>query len=141
MTYSRLNPSENYLELLDHYSTMHETGDPDKGLRPEDMFDGRSLPQHAEMIQNLIQQSGSRSLLDYGCGKARGYRAKNIVLPNGAQIQGMNEFWNIDDIGLYDPAVNAYKLLPSKAFDAVISTDMLEHCPESDLEWIISEIF
>lgn len=141
MTFSRLKPSEDYLKLLELYSTLHEIGDPAKGVKPEDMFDGRSLPQHAEMIRNFIQQSGSSSLLDYGCGKAGAYHANNIVLPNGAQIPGMKEYWNIGDIGLYDPAVNSYKLLPHKTFDAVIATDVLEHCPETDLEWIISEIF
>jgi len=53
----------------------------------------------------------------------------------------MREYWNISDIGLYDPVVKSYKLLPHKTFDLVISTYMLEPSPEYDLGWIVSEIF
>jgi hypothetical protein len=53
----------------------------------------------------------------------------------------MKEYWNISDIGLYDPVVKSYKLLPHKTFDLIISTYMLEPCPEYDLGWIVSEIF
>jgi hypothetical protein len=31
--------------------------------------------------------------------------------------------------------------LPGNSFDGVISTDVLEHCPEEDLPWIVQELF
>ena len=31
--------------------------------------------------------------------------------------------------------------LPEEKFDRVISTDVLEHCPEEDISWIIDEMF
>jgi hypothetical protein len=31
--------------------------------------------------------------------------------------------------------------VPQQKFDGVISTDVLEHCPEEDLPWILDEIF
>jgi hypothetical protein len=31
--------------------------------------------------------------------------------------------------------------LPGNSFDGVISTDVLEHCPEDDLPWIVQELF
>jgi hypothetical protein len=31
--------------------------------------------------------------------------------------------------------------LPSGKFDGVICTDVLEHCPEEDVPWILAELF
>jgi hypothetical protein len=41
----------------------------------------------------------------------------------------------------YDPCVEEFSMLPQGVFDGVISTDMLEHCSEEDIPWILSEMF
>jgi hypothetical protein len=55
--------------------------------------------------------------------------------------QSMQEYWNVERIACYDPAYTPFSRLPSGRFDGVVSTDVLEHCPEDDLEWIVAEIF
>ncbi len=45
-------------------------------------------------------------------------------------------------IALYDPAYTPYMALPQGKFTmASICTDVLEHCPEQDIPWILSELF
>lgn len=141
MDHSRLNPSEEYIQLIEYYAKLHEFGDPDQGTPSQEMFDGKSLPQHAEVVRQILGKFQATSLLDYGCGKARGYQVDSMLLPDQTKIPGLKKYWGIDDIGLYDPAYKPYSILPHRIFDSVISTDVLEHCPESDIDWIIKEMF
>ena len=41
----------------------------------------------------------------------------------------------------YDPCYEACCQLPEGKFDGVISTDVLEHCIEEDIPWIVAEMF
>jgi hypothetical protein len=47
----------------------------------------------------------------------------------------------VDSVHCYDPCHAPYSTLPTERFDGVITTDVLEHCPEEDLDWIIGELF
>ena len=47
----------------------------------------------------------------------------------------------VDRIVCYDPGYPPFSTLPTEKFDAVICTDVMEHCPEDDLPWILDEIF
>lgn len=141
MAYSRENPSPRYVDLLAQYKDLHENGDPINHVPAETIFDGKSLLPQVMTIKNVIEKNSIKSLLDYGCGKAMEYGQFTAEAPDGTPIQGLDKFWGITDITLYDPAVEAYSALPEGRFEAVISTDVLEHCPEEDLEWIVSEIF
>jgi hypothetical protein len=47
----------------------------------------------------------------------------------------------VDFVRCYDPSYPPYSKRPDETFDAVICTDVLEHCPEDDLEWIIADLF
>ena len=51
------------------------------------------------------------------------------------------DYWGIDYVHCYDPSYAKYSTLPLGPFDGVICTDVLEHCPEDDLPWIVTEIF
>lgn len=147
MTYSRANPSPRYSELLALYKEMHEVGDPESGLAPEETFNGKSLVQHAQIIKNVIdrhrvdQNVPVTSVLDYGCGKAQAYEKLTVPQPEGSTIKGLKNFWGIGETALYDPAYEKFSSLPEGRFDGVISTDVLEHCPEEDIDWIVSEMF
>jgi len=46
----------------------------------------------------------------------------------------------VSDITLYDPGYAPYRELPTRTLDGVISTYVLEHCPEEDIDWILDEI-
>jgi len=137
--YSRANPSKRYRELVRLYSQMHTQGAP--GINAADMFAGKSLTPHLGKIKMAVMQTGSTSLLDYGSGKALLYRARDIKLPNGQTTPSVREFLGVETITCYDPAVDEFAAMPAGQFDGVITTDVLEHCPEDDLPWIIDEIF
>ncbi len=140
-TYSRERPSPRYRELLDLYKQMHVEGETTHGKAPEETFPGKKLPIHAFAIKRLIDETGARTLLDYGCGKGQQYIWRDLRLPDGSRIESIESYWALNEIGKYDPGFEPHSRLPDKTFDGVVCTDVLEHCPESDIPWIIEEMF
>ena len=102
---------------------------------------GGSLKPHVLSIAELLKRTDSKSLLDYGAGKGEGYKNLVATLPDGSRVTGLKFFWGIDEIVQYDPGFEPFSKLPDRQFDAVVSTDVLEHCPEEDIDWILQEIF
>jgi hypothetical protein len=140
MKYSRENPSPRYHELQRLYRAMHETGEDFLGIPAEQTFLGKSLLPQARHIKRLIQQTGARTILDYGSGKGKQYDVRPFHDETVVWADIM-EFWGVDEVTCYDPCYEPYSKLPEGGFDGVISTDVLEHCPEEDLSWIVDEIF
>ena len=141
ISYSRASPSSRYLELLSLYHEIHEFGAQDQGLLAADTFDGKSLGPHVDTLKTIIKVLGSKTLLDYGAGKGVLYKAKNITSRDGMKFDGICDLWGVDSVTLYDPAYPLHSVLPKETFDGVISTDVMEHCPEEDIPWIVDEIF
>lgn len=141
MNYNRGNPSTRYLDLLSMYRQMHQMGEQFLGTPPEDTFPGLSLKPQAGRIKDLIIRTGAQTILDYGCGKGRQYQPQMISNSSGQQWPGVIDYWEIDEVVCYDPCHEPYRKLPEGKFDGVISTDVLEHCPEDDVPWIVDEIF
>jgi len=141
MIHTRENPSPRYRSLLALYQEMHEKGDVAGNLAPEQTFSGTSLAPHVPAIKSLVQRFGSRTLLDYGAGKGEGYSLAFETAPDGSQKRGLREIWGLADVRLYDPGFKPHSELPAGKFDAVVSTDVLEHCPEEDMPWILNEMF
>lgn len=147
MTHSRENPSPRYMENLEYCREIHEKGYPPENVPPERAFDGVSLKPHVWAIRTVIEKCRDEtratvdSILDYGSGKAEGYERITTKLPDGTQVQGLKNLWRVAETTFYDPAYAPFSALPEGRFDGVISTDVLEHCPEEDLDWIIREIF
>ena len=141
MELSRANPSPRYRHLNQQYRALHADGDRLLNLPSETVFPGKSLFPHIHRIRQLITSTRAANLLDYGCGKGFQYD------PLGAPAHGLQagdslmDFWDVDNIHLYDPCHPPFDTLPTGRFDGVISTDVLEHCPEEDLPWILDEIF
>ena len=129
-------PSEKYLELIEAYKHLHED---------ETKFTGISIIPFVIDLYNIIQYNKCKSLLDYGCGKAVGYTKKFKDIDPKKKIPNFNvplhTYWGVEDLSLYDPGTLEYPTLPSKKSDLVLCTDVLEHIPEDDLDWIIREIF
>ena len=141
MTYSRNNPSPRFRELLEQYRAMHRDGDVRGGTPAVETFDGKSLPRQASRIKKLILRTGAKALLDYGSGKGRQYIPADI-LDNGVRLaSSMQEYWGVESIRCYDPGHPPFSALPEGSFDGVLCTDVLEHCPEQDLPWIVGELF
>lgn len=139
--YSRTDPSPRYSALLDYYRRMHEEGDPEQNIRPENMFDGRSLLPFGGTIKELVDDFAAGTILDYGAGKGRQYLPElTINLEDGRSFDGLPAFWGVE-VTCYEPAMPGSDHLPDGPFDGVISTDVLEHCPEEDIPWILEEMF
>ena len=128
--YNRRNPSARYRRLLELYGEMHTRGEAIRGIAPEHTFAGTSLEPQVQHIRRLVAETGARSILDYGSGKGAQYR-----------FESMEQYWGVERIVCYDPGYAPFSRLPEGKFDGVICTDVLEHCPEEDLNWIVDELF
>lgn len=104
-------------KYIDQYKQYHSS--PEK-------YPGISFKNGYDHITQLIQETGSTSVLDYGCGKGTQYTQKKY-----------HEVWNIGMPSLYDPAVPEFETLPDQVFDGIYSTDVMEHIPEE----VIPEVF
>jgi len=138
---SRANPSPRYRELLEQYRRMHEEGEQHQKLLPEDTYPGKSLNEHVAPIKALIVRDGAKSLLDYGAGKGLQYSRTDLILPDGSECPSIQRYWGIDRLVCYDPGHLPFSKLPEGQFDGVICTDVLEHCDQADVQWIIEEMF
>lgn len=141
MNFTRSNPSTRYQELQAMYRQLHREGEKHLGLPAEKTFNGLSLLPQLVRIKSMIERTGACTILDYGSGKGQQYALSPLVAGNESRFDDVLDFWGVDSVHCYDPAYEPYSTLPSGRFDGVISTDVLEHCPEEDIPWIIDEIF
>jgi hypothetical protein len=139
-SYSRTSPSARYVELIGLYQSLHVNGDAGHGIPPERMFDGVSLFPRAQDIRSLVDRYQARTVLDYGSGKGGQYVPRPLTDQKGKRYASIAEFWGAS-VTCYDPAYSPLSALPTGRFDGVISTDVLEHCPEDDMPWIVAEMF
>ena len=102
-------------KYVDLYKLYHEKG----------WGDGVSYPAQHSFIANLILDTQSKSVLDYGCGKAKQYF-----------VNEYHKEWGFMP-SLYDPSIPEFANLPEQNFDGIYSTDVMEHIPEQ----IIPEVF
>ena len=141
MTFSRANPSPRYEALARQYRQMHVEGERFLGIPAQNTFPGQSLPAQADRIKQLIVATGAQNVLDYGCGKGLQYDLRGIRGPDGRSHESIQDYWDVDYIQCYDPCYEPFSRLPAGRFEGVICTDVLEHCPEEDLDWIVGELF
>jgi len=141
MPYSREQPSERYRALVEMYRDMHLHGERFLGIAAEKTFDGRSLQKEVVRIKRIIEQTGAATILDYGSGKGRQYDPRRIVVKGQGEWDSVMDYWGVDEVTCFDPGFAPYSSLPTTTFDGVVSTDVLAHCPEEDIEWIVPEIF
>lgn len=140
-SYSRANPSPRYRALVALYGQMHVEGDVHHGIAPMRTFSGQSILPHLQTIKGMILKHGVRTVLDYGAGKGLQYGPLNIETDAGVRFGNVRDYWGVERIACYDPGNAAFSALPEGTFDAVICTDVLEHCPEEDIDWILAELF
>jgi hypothetical protein len=144
--YTRDQPSPEYREMVEMYSTLHQEGaeserTKDKKRSATQTFSGKMLMEQAPTIAELVSRTQSRSILDYGCGKGEAYEAKDIELAGGERAASLADYWQIDELRRYDPGYEPFSELPTGPFDAVICIDVLEHITEPDLPWVLDELF
>jgi hypothetical protein len=130
--FNRDNPSKKYISLLEEYKVMH--GHSDR------MFNGRSLLKFVDIIKAYLEKNECQSVLDYGSGKGALYTEDFHTITKEIN-KPLPEYWDLDLCVMYDPAYEEHSTLPDRKFDAVISTDVLEHIPEADLGWVLREMY
>jgi len=141
MSYSRDNPSPNYQRIVSLYRELDTRGERILGLSPDETYPGVSMLPHTKRIKDLIDKTRARTVLDYGCGKGYQYDLPKVVIPGVGERDGVIDYWDIDEVRCYDPCYERFSRLPEGKFDGVISTDVLEHCSEDDIPWIVAEMF
>jgi hypothetical protein len=92
-------------------------------------FAGLSIMPHVAEIGRLIRDTGSRSLLDYGCGKGRQYADKRV-----------HEHWRVPVPTLFDVGVAEFSGRPKGRFDGVICTDVMEHIAPEDVPAVLRDV-
>lgn len=81
----------------------------------------------------------SRTPLDYGSGKGKQYLPSEFRAEDGTTHPDLQSYWGVESVKCYDPGYEKLSTLPQGTFDGVISTDVIEHCPEEDLDRILEE--
>jgi len=139
--YSRANPGPQFAALQALYRRMHAEGAKEQGLAAEKTFPGGSLLRHIKAVRRMVVATQARRVLDYGSGKGLQYRPQKIVVDGQHVADGVAEYWDVDEVRCYDPGYPPHAQLPEGTYDGVVCTDVLEHCSEEDLPWIVGELF
>ena len=108
-------------DLIAQYRQMHDSS--------PDMFAGLSLMPHIHRIKRLIDQTGAKTILDYGCGKGKQYERPITV--GKETFDNLEAFWGVE-VFKYDPGYEPFSHFPGGTFDGVICTDVLEHSETSN---------
>jgi hypothetical protein len=133
--------SNDYYSLINLYKVAHKNGiKKDDFFLPNTItFDGKSLAPWIQHLKKIINNSNSKSILDYGCGKAKYYN--NQIHLEGKNYKGAGDYWGVKEVKLFDPGVEEYHKYPLKNYDGVICTDVLEHVGIKDLNAVVRDIF
>ncbi len=140
----KANPSEHQRALYDLYRQMHAEGhgkplEKQLGKQKKAAFGGGLLKPHLARIGELVTRHQPSTLLDYGSGKGLVYQDSPDHAP-GSRHKVLQD-WPGVAITCFDLGHAPYAAPVTGPFDAVISTDMLEHVPEEDVPWMLDELF
>jgi len=81
-------------------------------------------------IRQLINETGSKTVLDYGCGK--GEQWDNPAYGDGRLLADVLKV----KVTMYDPGVPAFDAEPEGQFDLVVCTQVLGCIPSEDIAWV-----
>jgi hypothetical protein len=132
-------PSRRYEALVELYKTMHEEGSHLTNRPPEKTFNGKSLTEHVDRVAQMIDESGAKTLLDYGSGKGKFYDPYPGE-PAESRYKSMKA-WGDTRVTCYDPGYEPFSGPIEPAYDGVICTDVLEHITEEDIPWVLDKLF
>jgi 2-polyprenyl-3-methyl-5-hydroxy-6-metoxy-1,4-benzoquinol methylase len=86
---------------------------------------GASGHSYTDLIINFIKRTRPKTILDFGCGKET---LKSTLSQHGIHIDG------------YDPAISGKESPPLTKYDLIITTDVLEHIHEEELDRLFSDM-
>lgn len=92
-----------------------------KKLHENPKYGSRKRPAVYANIKDLMDKTGSKTILDYGCGKGT-----------------MADY--LDDVTLYDPCMPEFSKRPDGPFDTVACCDVLEHVEPAYLDNVLDDI-
>jgi len=100
----------------------------------QDNWIGEALAEYKHQIFNLINENNIKTILDYGCGKAKFHS----ILFNNRKVPGSPMGINITP---YDPAVTQFSNKPTGLYDLVLCIDVMEHVQEDKVDEVLKDIF
>tara|TARA_B100000424_G_C22711632_1_gene387282 strand:- start:94 stop:624 length:531 start_codon:yes stop_codon:yes gene_type:complete len=109
------------MKYVDQYKELHKNA--------YGYGDGWAISRQAQHISNLVNDTNSKTLLDFGSGKAD-YENNNIHLLWGGILPAR-----------YDPAIPQWSEMPEGTFDGVFSADVMEHIPEDEVHDVLTTHF
>jgi hypothetical protein len=121
-------PSERYRHYIKQCALHHKTSK---------TFSGNGCLKHASEIITMAREVNALTALDYGCGKGNQYAREFEFDGKTADLQGHLGFL----VDKWDPAVKQFagtKLDHMR--DLVWCTDVMEHIPEEDIEFVAGEL-
>ena len=83
--------------------------------------DSGHLMPHLLAIRNFAAEFAVESMIDFGCGTADLYQDGVYV----SHCEHIKDYWDVQDITLYDPNHTKYSTLPNKPADMVVCTNVL----------------
>lgn len=131
-------PSERYDYYLEQCKIHHAT---------KKTFSGNGVLKHARALVEFSKRIGAVSAIDYGCGKGLQY-GRAVIAPlqpvdappaDSVQLLTLEQALGYG-VYKYDPAVPMFSAPPLSRADFVWCTDVLEHIPEEDIPFIVSEL-
>jgi tetratricopeptide (TPR) repeat protein len=127
-------PTAKSKKLIELYTQMANQGyETTDNQKIEVAFSDMEIRAFQEHIKPLFKHFNIKTLLDYGCGGSKYDQAG--FNPNNQSAQ---EYFELDEVRLYEPARNLDQRQKS---DAVVNFDVLEHIFISDIPRVIRELF
>jgi hypothetical protein len=100
----------------------------------QDNWIGEALAEYKHNIFEIIKNNNVKTILDYGCGKAKFHS----ILFNNRKVPGSPMGINITP---YDPAVTQFSSKPTNQYDLVLCIDVMEHVQEDKVNEVLKDIF
>lgn len=113
-------------ESLEEASKFHATN--------SEHWCGEALAEYKHEVYKIIKDKNVRTILDYGCGKAKFHK----ILFNNKKVPGSP--MGVVVIG-YDPAVPTYAIKQNMDYDLVLCVDVMEHVQEDKIDEVLEDLF
>lgn len=122
-------------KLLEFYEEMASTGYMRAdGVEVENAYDDFELRKFRKFVQPKFEESGIKTVLDYGAGGSD-WAAAGFDQETGLSAQ---EYFNVENVKIFEPARGFSK---KESADGVVCCDVLEHIFLPDIPTVVRELF